>query len=104
MEHEYCECCGNILKENEHTRVCNTCRLTAPCIFMDFNCPECGAPLEIYHKCILDHIEPIHPDEWPYLKVGLLYHCKHCGCDWSSEYVYEFGDTGQSKLKRHYWG
>jgi hypothetical protein len=59
--------------------------------------------MEIYYKEIIEHREAIW-DSFPYTHIALIYHCKHCGCDWDSEYFSEFGNTSQSAPKRHYWG
>lgn len=101
---ELCVMCGNVLPTECSSQVCRTCELTAGIEFMKFKCPECGEELIIYAKQLLDYVQVNSPEEWPFLRIGLLYHCQHCGCDWSSEYTADFGDEGQTQLKRHYWG
>ena len=99
---DLCVCCGATVPEGR--QVCRACELEEKHTFMYFTCPECGKKLEIYHKQLLDYVAPQYPDGWAYTRIGLIYHCTNCGCDWDSEYISEFGDTGQSALKRHYWG
>ena len=99
---DLCVCCGATVPEGR--QICRACELSENHTFMNFVCPECGHKLEIYHKQILDYVMPQFPDEWSYTRIGLMYHCKHCGCDYTSEYVNEFGDVSQSALQRYYWG
>lgn len=101
---DYCVCCGRELPTECDRQYCHSCELSEQHTFMNFTCPECGKKLEIYHKQLLDYVAPQYPDGWTYTRIGLIYHCANCGCDWDSEYISEFGDTGQSALKRHYWG
>lgn len=101
---ELCVMCGNVLPTESGSQVCQTCELTTGIQFMTFKCPECGEDLVIYAKQLLDYVRPDSVEVWPFLRVGLLYHCNCCGCDWSSEYTQEFGDESQTGLKRHFWG
>jgi hypothetical protein len=34
----------------------------------------------------------------------LIRHCSNCHCDWENEWQTEFGDVGESPLKRKFWG
>ena len=101
-----CETCGRLLSQAHQGEVCRTCEGTKThnLKFMGFYCPECDTILKIYHTQLLDYVEPTHSDEWPFVKIGLMYHCPHCGCDYTSEFTYDWGDIGQTELKRHYWG
>ncbi len=96
---DLCVMCGAILPAEYEDMVCRTCRLTAGIKFMKFNCPDCGRPMEVWSKQVVDYSF----DGWSQLKVDLIYHCE-CGKDWDSEYYQEFGDESQSVPKRHYWG
>lgn len=100
---ELCVMCGRVLPTESNSMVCRTCRLTANCDFIKFNCPECGKPLTVYSTEVVEH-RPAKCDAWSYLEVDLIYHCNHCGCDWDSLYVSEWGDSSQTKPHRHYWG
>ena len=92
--------CGNYFCSNGHMQepTLNVARE------LPIKCPECGEDLVIYAKQLLDYVRPDSMEERPFLHVGLLYHCNHCGRDWSSEYTQEFGDESQTGLKRHFWG
>ena len=100
---ELCTECGRILTANHNNGVCRTCELTKNVHFMEFTCPDCGEKLTIWFKEVI-HYNPQCFDAWPYLNVELIYHCANCGNDWDSYYTREFGDEGQTALKRHYWG
>ena len=101
---ELCVMCGNVLPTESESIVCRDCELTAGIKFMDFlRCPVCGERLKLYSKQVIEHI-PGRWDSYPYLVVDLIYHCEECGCDWDSQYTQEFGDEGQTGLKRHFWG
>ena len=101
---DFCVMCGATLPDECGSQVCRTCEATAGFHFMELNCPECGKPLEIYYKGLIDSRPALDSDEWPYLEVDLIYHCEHCGCDWDSKFVYDWGDISQTKLVRHFWG
>ena len=100
---DFCVACGATLPTESGNQVCKTCRLTKDIKFITFNCPECGEPMTIYYKQVIDHREAVG-DAYPFLQVDLIYHCGKCGCDWDSTYVYNWGDTSQSAPTRHYWG
>lgn len=100
---ELCVMCGRVLPTECGSQVCKTCELTAGIKFMDFlRCPVCGERLELWSKEVIKHI-PAKGDQFPYLAIDLIYHCE-CGLDWDSQYTQEFGDEGQTRLTRHYWG
>lgn len=101
---DYCVCCGAELPTECGKQYCKNCELAEQHTFMNFTCPSCGNKLELYYQQLLDHIPPAQPGDWPFTRFGLMYHCKNCGCDWSSEYNHIYGDVSQSALKRHYWG
>ena len=100
---ELCAACGRVLPTECGKQICRTCELTADIKFMEFACPSCGEKLEIFSTYVARY-NPHCWDGWPYLNVDLIYHCNKCGNDWDSEYTQEFGDEGQTALKRHYWG
>lgn len=58
---------------------------------MQFNCPECGAPLEVYY----DGTRAGYPE------AILIRHCEECGCDWESCW---YGEGNESELTRKFWG
>ena len=101
---DLCVMCGAVLPTECGKQVCRTCELTAGIKFMDFlRCPACEERLKLYSKQVVKYT-PSEWDSYPRLEVDLIYHCESCGCDWDSEYTQEFGDEGQTGLKRHYWG
>ena len=97
-----CDECGRILPINDTGFICQTCKLTSNINFIKFDCPDCGQPMEVWSKQIVDYC-PHSFDGWPTLTVDLIYHCE-CGNDWDSEYRREFGDESQTAPRRHYWG
>lgn len=70
--------------------------------YMEFNCPECGAPLEVWSEETLELHEE-KGDCFPYECRALIRHCENCGCDWENEWQTEFGDVGESQLRRKFW-
>ena len=99
-----CVMCGNTLPTESNSQVCKTCEVTAGIRFMDFlRCPVCGERLKLYSKYLTQYI-PAQADSFPYIEVDLIYHCEACHLDWHSQYTQEYGDEGQTGLKRHYWG
>lgn len=101
---EYCVCCGASMPSESNRHICRTCELTGDIQFMRFDCPECGKPLDIYYKRVNAYEAPLVADQWRHLNVDLIYHCHNCGCDWYSNFIEDWGDQGQSALRRHYWG
>jgi predicted RNA-binding Zn-ribbon protein involved in translation (DUF1610 family) len=71
--------------------------------YMQFNCPECGNQLDIWHDSLEEEI-PAKFDSFSYEKRHLIRHCENCGCDWENEWWTEFGDVGESQLRRKFWG
>lgn len=71
--------------------------------YIQFNCPECGMPLEIWHNSIIDE-KPANFDSFRYERHYLIRHCEYCGSDWENEWWTEFGDVGESQLRRKFWG
>jgi predicted RNA-binding Zn-ribbon protein involved in translation (DUF1610 family) len=100
---DFCVKCGQDLPTENGSQVCRDCELTAGISFMKFNCPECGEKLQIYYKHVVEHRDAWW-DSFPCTIVDLIYHCDKCGCDWDSKYTGSWGDSGQTALKRHYWG
>lgn len=71
--------------------------------YIQFNCPECGALLEVYS----DETVELHKAKgecFPYEVRYLIRHCKNCLCDWENEWATEFGDVVESQLRRKFWG
>ena len=97
-----CVCCGEIIPEG--TQVCPMCVSSVPKrLYMEFACPECGAPLEVW----ADYLIKEHPatfDSFGYERRDLIRHCNKCHCDWENEWWTEFGDVGESQLRRKFWG
>ena len=71
--------------------------------YMKFNCPECGAPLEVMADYLVEE-RPAEFDDFKYEKRDLIRHCNKCHSDWQNEWCTEFGDVGESQLKRKFWG
>ena len=65
--------------------------------YMQFNCPECGAPLEVYYEGPVEE-GSFCSDEGRSL---IIRHCKKCLRDWEN---YWFETMGESQLKRKFWG
>lgn len=66
-------------------------------------CEECSNELEIW----LDRVEEEHPaegDGYRYERHHLIWHCTECGCDYENYWETQWGDTGESMIKRKYWG
>ena len=59
--------------------------------YIKFNCPECGAPLEVYY----DGPHSGYPEPW------LIRHCERCLCDWESEW---HEDGSETEMVRKFWG
>ena len=71
--------------------------------YMEFNCPECGAKLEVWQDFLVDEC-PAQFDSFGYERRELIRHCNKCHCDWENEWWTENGDVGESQLKRKFWG
>lgn len=71
--------------------------------YMEFSCPECGAPLEVWDDFLVEE-RPAEFDSFGYERRQLIRHCDKCYCDWENEWWTENGDIGESKLKRKFWG
>ena len=65
--------------------------------YMMFNCPECGAPLEIYS--IFTEQQTTN-----YIHKYITRHCSNCHSDWENEWDMQFGDVCESELRRKFWG
>lgn len=100
---DFCVMCGRTLPTECDSQICRTCKLTAGINFMEFTCPECGEKLEIWYKEVVEYRDAAW-DSFHYTIVDLIYHCEHCGSDWDSQYQSSWGDSGQSALRRHFWG
>lgn len=71
--------------------------------YMKFDCPECGAPLEVYADYLVEEI-PAEFESFGYERRDLIRHCSKCHCDWVNEWWTENGDVGESQLRRKFWG
>jgi len=71
--------------------------------YIQFDCPECGAPLEVWSEETVE-LRKAKWDSFPYECRILIRHCSNCHCDWENEWQTEFGDVGESPLKRKFWG
>lgn len=71
--------------------------------YIQWNCPDCGKPLKIYVDEIAESQKP-EGDGYLYEKRFLIRHCEHCGADWENEWTTQWGDMGESALKRKFWG
>lgn len=71
--------------------------------YIQFNCPECGAQLEVLADYLIEET-PAHFDSFNHEKRELIRHCNKCHCDWVNEWETQFGDVGESQLRRKFWG
>ena len=71
--------------------------------YIKFDCPECGAPLEVMADYLIVKRDTRY-DCFAYELRDLIRHCESCHSDWVNEWEYEFGDTVESPLRRKYWG
>lgn len=71
--------------------------------YMEFNCPECGAPLEVLADYLIAK-SAARFDCFGYERRELIRHCENCHRDWENEWWTEFGDVGESQLRRKFWG
>ena len=71
--------------------------------YIQFNCPECGAQLEVWADYLIEEI-PAKFDSFKYERRELIRHCDNCHRDWVNEWHTEFGDVGESQLRRKFWG
>lgn len=71
--------------------------------YMEFNCPECGNALEVWSDEVLELL-PEKYDKYRYERRILIRHCIKCHRDWENEWCTEYGDVGETQLKRKYWG
>ena len=74
--------------------------------YMQYNCPECGAQLEVYYE---GQIEEYPGKPWDFVfgnKRCLIRHCHNCHCDWENEFITLCGLSYnvESELKRKFWG
>jgi predicted RNA-binding Zn-ribbon protein involved in translation (DUF1610 family) len=99
-----CVCCGEIIPEGR--QVCYSCEHLAgkeKRSYMRFNCPECGAPLEVWADSIVKEI-PAEFDGFKYEERYLIRHCNKCGRDWENEWETQWGDVCETQLRRKFWG
>lgn len=71
--------------------------------YIEFNCPECGTPLEVWADYLIEKI-PAKFDSFGYERRDLIRHCEKCHRDWQNEWWTENGDVGESQLRRKFWG
>lgn len=100
-----CVCCGEIIPEG--MLVCHACMSEIPRTpqrpYMQFNCPECGAQLEVWADYLIEERQAKF-DNFKYERRELIRHCNKCYCDWENEWWTEWGDVGESQLRRKFWG
>lgn len=71
--------------------------------YMIFNCPECGAKLEVYADYLIAKSAERY-NCFGYEQHELIRHCNNCHRDWVNEWETEFGNVGESQLRRKFWG
>lgn len=71
--------------------------------YIKFDCPECGTPLEVFADYLVAK-SAARFDYFGYEQRELIRHCNNCHCDWVNEWHTEFGDVGESELRRKFWG
>ena len=71
--------------------------------YMKFDCPNCGAPLEVWSDEVLES-KPQEYEYFGYERRYLIRHCDKCGNDWENEWCTENGDVSESALRRKFWG
>lgn len=71
--------------------------------YIKFNCPECGEPLEVWSEVVLES-QPSNFESFGYERRSLIRHCSNCHRDWENEWETQWGDTGESQLRRKFWG
>jgi hypothetical protein len=98
-----CVCCGDIIPEGR--QVCLACEKweSGQSKYMKFDCPECGARLEVMSDSIIEQ-HPARFDLFRYERRQLIRHCRKCLHDWENEWWTENGDVGESQLRRKFWG
>jgi predicted RNA-binding Zn-ribbon protein involved in translation (DUF1610 family) len=97
-----CVCCGREIPEG--SQVCYMCMNgMRKRTYIEFNCPECGAPLEVLAEYLVAK-SVARFDCFGYEKRELIRHCNNCHCDWVNEWENQFGDVGESQPRRKFWG
>ena len=100
-----CVCCGRVIPEG--SQVCPICVAlafnTPNNTYIQFDCPECGAPLQVWSEEVLES-KPGSFDSFGYERRALIRHCDRCHRDWENEWETQFGDVGESQLRRKFWG
>jgi RNA polymerase subunit RPABC4/transcription elongation factor Spt4 len=100
-----CVCCGRVIPEG--SQVCPICVAESfdvpKRLYMEFNCPECGTPLKVLADYLIEERLAMF-DSFGYERRDLIRHCNKCHCDWENEWWTEFGDVGESQLRRKFWG
>ena len=71
--------------------------------YMQFNCPECGTHLEVWADYLVEE-RPAEFDSFKYEKRDIIRHCTNCHLDWENEWWTEYGDVGETALRRKFWG
>ena len=72
--------------------------------YMKFDCPECGALLEVWAEEVIDNMPKFHVGENTHEARFLIRHCKQCGSDWENIWCTEDHETSETPLKRKFWG
>ena len=71
--------------------------------YIKFDCPECGAQLEVWSEETVEW-RPGHWGVFEYIHRNLIRHCESCHCDWENEWWTINGTTTESQLQRKFWG
>lgn len=71
--------------------------------YIKFDCPECGAPLEVWSDETVELCKA-KGDWFPREVRYLIRHCENCHRDWYNEWWTDNGDVGETQLRRKFWG
>lgn len=72
--------------------------------YIEFNCPECGAPLEVWSEETIEGIAKLQSCNYQHEARFLIRHCNNCHCDWENIWCIEEGETSETPLMRKFWG
>lgn len=72
--------------------------------YMKLDCPECGAPLEVWSEEVIDNVSKYAPINYSREGRFLIRHCGNCHRDWENIWCFEEGETSETPLIRKFWG
>lgn len=72
--------------------------------YMEFDCPECGAPLEVWAEEVIDNMPKFQGCDNTHEARFLIRHCEQCGSDWENIWCTEDDETSETPLRRKFWG